>query len=63
MSNIRNSAPDPNKRESSVSYQKRISPIKDQIISLGEKNMDNTLWVIRKWLKNEMGLINTRNKV
>ena len=60
MSNVNNSH---EKKESTFAYQKRISPLKEQIVSLGEKNMDNTIWVIRRWLKEEMGLINAPKKI
>lgn len=46
------------KRESQASYRARVEPLKQNIISLGEKHMDNTLWVIRRWLRDEMDLIN-----
>ena len=58
MSNLSNSLTNKGKKESSLAYQKRIGSIKEQILFLGEKNMDNTIWVIRRWLKDEMGIIN-----
>ena len=58
MSNIKTPSIDAIKRESSLVYNNRVTPIKEQIIYLGEKNMDNTVWVIRRWLNDEMGLIN-----
>ena len=59
MSNVSIPVTDTGKKESTIAYKKRIAPIKEAIIHLGEKNMDNTVWVIRRWLKDEMGSINT----
>jgi len=61
MSNI-SASTDTVKKESSFAYQKRITPIKEQIAYLSERNMDNTVWVLRRWLKDEMGLLNTPKK-
>ena len=58
MSNVNTPAADTGKKESSVAYKKRIGPLKEQILYIGERNMDKTIWVIRRWLKDETGLVN-----
>lgn len=50
------------KRESRASYKARVDPLKQNIIAIGEKHMENTLWVIRRWLRDEMELINAPKK-
>lgn len=59
MSNRENTSAAPNVKENSFAYQRRMNPMKEQILSLCEKNMDNTLWVVRKWFRDEMELVNS----
>ncbi len=44
-----------------VAYQKRVSKLKENILYVCEKNMDNTLWVLRRWLRDEMNLVNKKD--
>lgn len=46
------------KKESHVEYQERIGVIKNDIVCLGERNMDNTVRVIRRWINGDMRIIN-----
>lgn len=46
------------RRENPKEYQQRLAGIKNDILSLGERNMDNTIRIIRRWLNNDMRIIN-----
>lgn len=46
------------RKESSKEYQQRLAGIKNDIVSLGERNMDNTIRIIRRWLNDDMRIIN-----
>lgn len=46
------------KKEGHLEYQQRVAPIKNEIITLGERNMDNTVRVIRRWLNDDTRIIN-----
>lgn len=49
---------DGKKKEGHLEYQQRVAPIKNEIITLGERNMDNTVRVIRRWLNGDTRIIN-----
>ncbi len=44
-------------------YQQRVAELKEKVIRLSEKNMDNTIWVLRRWLNNDMKLINPKKEL
>ncbi len=45
-----------------VAYQKRVTALKDAILYTCERNMENTVWVIRRWLRDEMDLVNRKSE-
>lgn len=46
------------RKESVREYQQRLTGIKNDIVTLGERNMDNTIRIIRRWLNDDMRIIN-----
>ncbi len=61
MSNASNTSSASNnnpKKTNHVEYQQRIAPIKNEILNLGERNMENTIRVIRRWLNDDTRIIN-----
>ena len=46
------------RKESVREYQQRLTGIKNDIVTLGERNMDNTIRNIRRWLNDDMRIIN-----
>ena len=46
------------RKESPKGYQQRLAGIKNDILTLGERNMDNTIRIIRRWLNDDMRIIN-----
>ena len=46
------------RKESPKEYQQRLAGIKNDILTLGERNMDNTIRIIRRWLNDDMRIIN-----
>lgn len=46
------------RKESVREYQQRLAGIKNDIVTLGERNMDNTIRIIRRWLNDDMRIIN-----
>ena len=46
------------RKESVREYQQRLTGIKNDIVTLGERNMDNTIRIIRRGLNDDMRIIN-----
>lgn len=46
------------RKENVREYQQRLAGIKNDIVTLGERNMDNTIRIIRRWLNDDMRIIN-----
>ncbi len=46
------------RKENPKEYQQRLAGIKNDIVTLGERNMDNTIRIIRRWLNDDMRIIN-----
>lgn len=49
---------DETRKESPKEYQQRLTGIKTEIVTLCERNMDNTIRTIRRWLNDDMRIIN-----
>ena len=49
---------DDSRKNSPNAYQKRLAGIKNEIVMLCERNMDNTVRTIRRWLNDDMLIIN-----
>lgn len=46
------------RKNSPNAYQQRLAGIKNEIVTLCERNMDNTVRTIRRWLNDDMRIIN-----
>lgn len=46
------------RKETPKQYQQRLAGIKNEIVTLCERNMDNTVRTIRRWLNDDMRIIN-----
>ena len=49
---------DDSRKNSPNAYHKRLAGIKNEIVMLCERNMDNTVRTIRRWLNDDMRIIN-----
>lgn len=55
MSNVKK---EETKKEGHVEYQQRLGQVKNAILTLGERNMENTMRVIKRWLNDDTRIIN-----
>ncbi len=46
------------KKEHHLEYQQRVGQVKNAILILGERNMENTMRVIKRWLNDDTRIIN-----